>query len=744
MPLLGAGARQRIEDAYRTAQSASLPWLYLNSPAVRTVIDVVVTNVGQLPLRLYEEIAVDQREARPEHPAALSLRYPNETTAQDAFIRQLFKDKLIYDNAYAIISNAQDGQINLNWIPAHNMELLGSSLFTVDIYRFHRPEGWSWVDFQPDGVLHWRGENPNDPRVGASKLDTLREVIAEDVALAQANIELANAGLQEPVWIGRPLEAPDWTPQAAENFTEEMSNRLRRKNRKPVVLEEGMELHSFGVSPRDAQMYEIRKWVIERVASAYGVPLGMVGLEPVSAESRSQFMADTLPPYCKDFCSMLNQRILVRGYNWTKGCFEFDLDEKLMGDTRIQTLVTASGRAVMTTDEARARLNLPPAPKGIGKDLVTPLNVLVGENPKPTSTTMGPQNPNGPAQDGTQRGTLPTEGGPPSGSPKAPAEVGKSANGNGKAEFPQEHVEMGLDGHSYDDSTAIGVPRAAMEGEVQRLLERLYDRQEKAWRNRKAFSVDRFGKELAADLELLAPSLDRKAAQDMSFGLNEAVKLALERGEDCGMTFAKAHRHAAPMAKQFVNGCGMDPAGLMALGVPDEIVWERAGIPAAQIERMRTMAYAEALSDSSDFEYNAFDSAAHPRAPAGAATGGQFITAQTSTAKDPAAREAQRALGGELTEESIRKFQRKHHLQVDGVIGRQTAAALLGSSHPEKLKPGPMSVTQRHGLAALLVQNPAVAKPKPNPKPRATGGKPQAVGQIQPSGGKPRGQPPKG
>jgi hypothetical protein len=103
---------------------------------------------------------------------------------------------------------------------------------------------------------------------------------------------------------------------------------------------------------------------------------------------------------------MLNQRVLVRLYGWTDGCFEFNLDEKQMGDERMKTLVSASGRAVMTTDEARAKLNLPPI-KG-GDELVTPMNVIVGDNPKPSPQINPPQDPNGPSQDGDARdGDLP-------------------------------------------------------------------------------------------------------------------------------------------------------------------------------------------------------------------------------------------------------------------------------------------------------------------------------------------------
>ena len=76
-PLLGGGSRQRIIDAFNTAQSANYAWIYINSPAVRTVVDMLVRNIGQLDLRLYEEVDEAERQPRPDHPAALSLRYPN-------------------------------------------------------------------------------------------------------------------------------------------------------------------------------------------------------------------------------------------------------------------------------------------------------------------------------------------------------------------------------------------------------------------------------------------------------------------------------------------------------------------------------------------------------------------------------------------------------------------------------------------------------------------------------------------
>lgn len=413
--LLGGGSRERIQGVFNRAQSANYGWMYANSPAVRTVIDVIVRNVGQLDLRLFEEVTEAERQPRPDHPAALSLRYPNETTTSDGFVRSMFKDFLLYDNAYAILVPAANNMLWINRIPAYMVEVMGASLFEADIYRVWPQGAWTnngmWggsgtpVEYLPEQILHWHGEHPLDPRIGISHLDTLRDVIAEDSALQQATIELANSGMQSPTWVFRPGDAPEWSNPARKGFEEDLTGRLKRRNRMPVVLEEGMELRSFGVSPQDAQMLEVRRWAVERVATAYGVPLAMVGLGTGRAETlpdaQKLFYSDTLPPYCEDFTGMLNQRILVRAYNWTDGCFEFNLDEKHMGDDRLKSLVSASGRPVLTTNESRAMVNRPPI-KG-GDELVTPANVLVGDNPKPSVDVMPIQDPNGPLQDGSHR-----------------------------------------------------------------------------------------------------------------------------------------------------------------------------------------------------------------------------------------------------------------------------------------------------------------------------------------------------
>jgi Putative peptidoglycan binding domain len=157
------------------------------------------------------------------------------------------------------------------------------------------------------------------------------------------------------------------------------------------------------------------------------------------------------------------------------------------------------------------------------------------------------------------------------------------------------------------------------------------------------------------------------------------------------------------------------------------------------IELMAAVVGAELELRDADPNYKAWTAAAHPRAPAGVATGGQFVSAGTSstTTSKAATEGARQVLGKELTPENIRRYQQAHGLTVDGKIGRQTAAALLGSAHPQSVPPGPMTDQQRRGLEALSRRVPARAKPTAPPQgsryPRRS--PPATAGKLQPKPG---------
>jgi hypothetical protein len=358
-------------------------------------------------------------------------------------------------------------------------------------------------------------------------------VIAEESALQLALIELAKSGLAEPSWISRPLDAPEISGEGIARLEEHTANRLKNAAKVPPLLDEGMELKGFGFSPKDSEALAVRKYALQQVASLYGVPLGMVGLDDNLEEAQAQFYADTLPPICEAFCRQLNLQLLQAEYQEDDLYFEFDLDEKQMGNERLKALVSASGRAVFTTDEARARVNLPPIDGG--DELVTPANVIVGDNPKPSPQVMPVQKPGGPEQDGSAR-----EGDP-------------------------------------------GV-KPQTESSTEALL-KFYSR----FGSAKKDNPERWGRELAEDLQKTGQNGD---AHLMAAQTVDNLTTALENGDR-----AEVLNQAKADAPRLAARWEMRPEAMKDLGIPAEAIWERLGYSQEEIDRMRALRLAESLAN---------------------------------------------------------------------------------------------------------------------------------------------------
>jgi hypothetical protein len=349
------------------------------------------------------------------------------------------------------------------------------------------------------------------------------------------------------------LAPPQCTTAARDRAEQDIYNRLARRDKRPVVLEEGMELRDAGVSPREAQTLDVRRYVTERVASQFGVPLGMVGLADDVEDARALFLADTLTPLCQQLERALNHSILVGEYGLRDFCFEFNLDEKHMGEDRIKALTSASGRPVLLTNEARAMLNKPPVEGG--DELVTPSNVVVGE--KPSVDVMPVQDPNKPSQDGDHR----EEDAPLAGvSARIPPPVGPVAR-------------------------------------VRAVLDRCYERERASFRERGGeLSVRRFTRELTDDLLTLAPGARRAVVSAKARGVQEALARALADADDPDAVFDRARETSSRLAAVLSLHLGVDVDGLRELGVPDEMIWEARGFTVEEVDRMRAAQVAAELS----------------------------------------------------------------------------------------------------------------------------------------------------
>jgi hypothetical protein len=125
----------------------------------------------------------------------------------------------------------------------------------------------------------------------------------------------------------------------------------------------------------------------EIVATAYGIPIGLLGLGSFTyaslSEQHRQLYADCLAPWIVMIQEELEAQLLPE-FGDTNGIYiEFDVDAKLQGsiEERARIFQSSVGGPYVTRNEARAKLNLS-AIEG-GDELIVPLNVITGGQASP-------------------------------------------------------------------------------------------------------------------------------------------------------------------------------------------------------------------------------------------------------------------------------------------------------------------------------------------------------------------------
>lgn len=457
-----------INDAFYQSQTAGYAWIYRQQPAVRTVVEFLARNVSQIGLKLYQRDGDEKNEVR-DHPAAKLIRSPNNFTTGEELVYNMVADYAVFDNAYLWKVRADTGQMALLRVPPHAIGVTGGSM-TPKGYEIRFADGRK-QSVPVEDVVHWRGYNPTDPRIGISKLETLRRILQEEAVAQASRTEMLKNGLQVPGYIERPLEAPEWSETGMKRFLEGWKARLKQ-NETPV-LEEGMKFAKMGLTSEEAEFLEGRRFTLEVVARLYGIPLALLNLaENDYSEQRKMLYADLLAPITVELATVLDLQLIQREFTSIGNdslYFVFNLDEKLRGDPieRMKILVNAGGRPFLDLDEQRALAGFDPARPD--QDFVVPLNVTLGG--KPSVGAMPPQNPNGPLQDGSFRR--------------------QSVEGPGKAVVRRTRMQERRDRYAQ---------------EHEEVLRKFFARQRRTLSSAKAksFDADRWDRELAEDLLPLA------------------------------------------------------------------------------------------------------------------------------------------------------------------------------------------------------------------------------------------------
>jgi len=348
-------------------------------------VNLISRTLAKVPMDVYKRIADDGREVDDNHPAQWVLHHePNRDMTPMVFKQTMQAHALIHGNAYAYIVRDNSGDV---------MELL--PLLPECTYIDNRDRGsyvyrtrLNNVDYiiQPEDMLHIKGLS-HDGIIGYSVIDTLREVMGFGIALQRyGNIFFRNNAAPKIV-IKFPLGKGLKTQEAVERLRQSWARVHGGLDNahKPAILEDGTDVTSFGISNKDVEFMESRKFSLLDLANVFGMPAHKLGDQTktsyASLEQENQsFLDDTMDPWfvtweheCMAKLLRVNERLRESRY------IEFKRQALVRADfaQRTQAYHNLLLDGVVSRDEVRRWENMNPIPDGEGKKFYTPLNVAV-------------------------------------------------------------------------------------------------------------------------------------------------------------------------------------------------------------------------------------------------------------------------------------------------------------------------------------------------------------------------------
>jgi len=373
----------------------------LRLAAVYACVRILSETMASLPVVVYRMRPDGGKDRIKDHWLYHRLaRTPNRYQNPFEWREMLQGHLTLRGNAYCQILANRDGEIT-ELLPIHpdrvKLEMLSNGDYR---YRISQISGTDIV--LPRGeVWHLRGLS-SDGLMGMSPIELARESLGMALATQDYGARFfANDAKPTGGWIEFPGSFKD--PEAKKVFRESYQAAQPGANRgKVLVLENGMKFHEVGVTNKDAQFLELRKFQITDIARIFRVPPHMIAdLDRATFSNIEQqsleFVMHTMTPWAERWEASIGSELLLDGDDLE---VEFDFSNLMRGDAASRSAYYQSGiqNGWLTRNEARIAENLNPL-EGLDEPL-RPLNMVEegdAEEVEPTDagtdSEMEPQAP---------------------------------------------------------------------------------------------------------------------------------------------------------------------------------------------------------------------------------------------------------------------------------------------------------------------------------------------------------------
>lgn len=366
----------------------------IGNTAVWRAVSLLSSSLASLPLQVYRRLPNGGKEPDRDHPLYRLLHEaPNERQTSVEWREMMGGHLELRGNAFSWIETDRKGQVKALWplTPTRMQVLIAPDERLVYEYT---PRSGARIHYREEEILHLRGLS-SDGIIGLSPVAVAREALGISAAAEEHAASFYGNGTV----VGGVLEHPArLTTEAFSRIEDSWKKRHGGSGNawKPAILEEGMKWHQLGMSSKDAQFLETRKYQVEEVARIWGVPLHKLQSMDRSTFSNIEhqaieFVVDAIRPRCVRMEQRMDLTLLLERERTTH-FISFKIDGLLRGDlkTRYEAYAIARNWGWLCADDVRDLENMNPLPDGQGKVFLMPQNMQPAPDPAAAKTLAAP------------------------------------------------------------------------------------------------------------------------------------------------------------------------------------------------------------------------------------------------------------------------------------------------------------------------------------------------------------------
>lgn len=372
--------------------------MYEKQSAFRSVVDFLSSNIGAIHIKMSQE-RDGSRVPTPKHRMMRVIEHPSPGVSYSRLMRGIVADKLIYDN-YAV------WKIRENFFPTPNAQgFITNSGEVVGLVRIPIPfisiqklsltaplmfqlNAGTPIKIRPEDIIWGVGYSPNSNITGTPPAETLRQILAEDWAMAKDRENMWKRGPSGSIVFIQKDGTPGLDPTAASNFKTGWQARyggVGSTNAGEVpLLPPGIAPEAMHLDSQTQEYIASRTLSREEVCREYGFNPAILGITPsnfASADAFHQMLyQDALTPLCIPIQEDFEEQLLPEFESVDAGyALDFNIAAKLQGSFLEQAKIgqQAVGGPWMTMNEFREKFQGLPPIEG-GNQIIIPLNVVRG------------------------------------------------------------------------------------------------------------------------------------------------------------------------------------------------------------------------------------------------------------------------------------------------------------------------------------------------------------------------------